>query len=166
MSEANPAHTADAGLTARQVIIQHTDTVNVYTIGAGDDGASASARDGREVVGISSDDRRHARAPSVRFQLREGAIPWPPPAGHRHTLGTRHALKCIVAATDCHRISRASHPGTFNPKKLKNSLSVPPQLILKASFTSPRLNGSTRPSCTSSRICRMILPARASILSH
>ena len=50
-SEANPAPTSDTNLTARQVIIQHADTVNVYTIGAGGDGASAlvSARDGSEV---------------------------------------------------------------------------------------------------------------------
>ena len=50
-SEANPAPASDTDLTARQVIIQHADTVNVYTIGAGGDGASAvaSARDGREV---------------------------------------------------------------------------------------------------------------------
>ena len=50
-SEANPAPTSDTDLTARQVIIQHADTVNVYTIGAGGDGASAlvSARDGSEV---------------------------------------------------------------------------------------------------------------------
>ena len=41
----------DGDLTARQVIIQHADTVNVYTIGAGDDGAGAvsSARNGVEV---------------------------------------------------------------------------------------------------------------------
>ena len=51
VSEANPALTPDADLTARQVIIQHADTVNVYTIGAGGDGVSsvASARDGTEV---------------------------------------------------------------------------------------------------------------------
>ena len=51
VSEAGPAHTPDEGLTARQVIIQHADTVNVYTIGAGGDGARALAvaRDGREV---------------------------------------------------------------------------------------------------------------------
>ena len=51
VSEANPAPTSETDLTARQVIIQHADTVNVYTIGAGGDGASApaSARDGREV---------------------------------------------------------------------------------------------------------------------
>ena len=50
-SEANPAPTSETDLTARQVIIQHADTVNVYTIGAAGDGASAlaSARDGREV---------------------------------------------------------------------------------------------------------------------
>ena len=50
-SEANPAPMPDTDLTARQVIIQHADTVNVYTIGAGGDGVSAvaSARDGREV---------------------------------------------------------------------------------------------------------------------
>ena len=47
--EANPALTRDADLTARQVIIQHADTVNVYTIGAGGDGANAAATDGREV---------------------------------------------------------------------------------------------------------------------
>ena len=49
--EASPAPTSDTDLTARQVIIQHADTVNVYTIGAGGDGASAvaSARDSREV---------------------------------------------------------------------------------------------------------------------
>ena len=43
-----PAPTPETDLTARQVIIQHTDTVNVYTIGAGDDGAGvvASARNG------------------------------------------------------------------------------------------------------------------------
>ena len=41
----------DGDLTARQVIIQHADTVNVYTVGAGSDGAGAvaSARNGREV---------------------------------------------------------------------------------------------------------------------
>ena len=51
MSEANPAPTSETDLTARQVIIHHADTVNVYTIGAGGDGVSAvaSARDGREV---------------------------------------------------------------------------------------------------------------------
>ena len=51
VSEANPAPTSETDLTARQVIIHHADTVNVYTIGAGGDGASApaSARDGREV---------------------------------------------------------------------------------------------------------------------
>ena len=51
VSEANPAPTSETDLTARQVIIQHADTVNVYTIGAGGDGASALAgtRDGREV---------------------------------------------------------------------------------------------------------------------
>ena len=50
-SEANPAPKSDIDLTARQVIIQHADTVNVYTIGAAGDGASApaSARDGMEV---------------------------------------------------------------------------------------------------------------------
>ena len=50
-SEANPAPMSDTDLTARQVIIQHADTVNVYTIGAAGDGASApaSARDGMEV---------------------------------------------------------------------------------------------------------------------
>ena len=50
-SEANPAPTSETDLTARQVIIQHADTVNVYTIGAAGDGASApaSARDGMEV---------------------------------------------------------------------------------------------------------------------
>ena len=50
-SEANPAPKSDTDLTARQVIIQHADTVNVYTIGAAGDGASApaSARDGMEV---------------------------------------------------------------------------------------------------------------------
>ena len=49
--EAGPASTPDTNLTARQVIIQHADTVNVYTVGAGGDGvnAVASARDGREV---------------------------------------------------------------------------------------------------------------------
>ena len=41
----------DGNLTARQVIIQHADTVNVYTVGAGADGAGAvaSARNGVEV---------------------------------------------------------------------------------------------------------------------
>ena len=50
-SETNPAPASDTDLTARQVIIQHADTVNVYTIGAVGDGASALAgtRDGREV---------------------------------------------------------------------------------------------------------------------
>ena len=50
-SEANPAPMSETDLTARQVIIQHADTVNVYTVGAGGDGvnAVASARDGREV---------------------------------------------------------------------------------------------------------------------
>ena len=50
-SEANPAPKSDTDLTARQVIIQHADMVNVYTIGAAGDGASApaSAKDGREV---------------------------------------------------------------------------------------------------------------------
>ena len=33
--EAGPASTPDTKLTARQVIIQHADTVNVYTVGAG-----------------------------------------------------------------------------------------------------------------------------------
>ena len=49
--EAGPASTPDTNLTARQVIIQHADTVNVYTVGAGGDGvySVASARDGREV---------------------------------------------------------------------------------------------------------------------
>ena len=46
VSAAHPAPTPDAGLTARQVVIQHADTVNVYTIGAA---ASDGARDGREV---------------------------------------------------------------------------------------------------------------------
>ena len=46
VSEPNPVHSPDAGLTARQVVIQHTDTVNVYTIGGA---ASDGARDGREV---------------------------------------------------------------------------------------------------------------------
>ena len=49
-SEANPAPTSETDLTARQVIIQHADTVNVYTVGAGGDGVHASARDGREVA--------------------------------------------------------------------------------------------------------------------
>ena len=50
-SEANPAPMSETDLTARQVIIQHADTVNVYTVGAGGDGvySVASARDGREV---------------------------------------------------------------------------------------------------------------------
>ena len=50
-SEANPAPTSETDLTARQVIIQHADTVNVYTVGAGGDGvySVAVARDGREV---------------------------------------------------------------------------------------------------------------------
>ena len=50
-SEANPVSMSDTDLTARQVIIQHADTVNVYTVGAGGDGvySVASARDGREV---------------------------------------------------------------------------------------------------------------------
>ena len=50
-SEANPAPTSETDLTARQVIIQHADNVNVYTVGAGGDGVNsvASARDGREV---------------------------------------------------------------------------------------------------------------------
>ena len=50
-SEANPAPTSETDLTARQVIIQHADNVNVYTVGAGGDGvySVASARDGREV---------------------------------------------------------------------------------------------------------------------
>ena len=49
--EAGPASTPDTNLTARQVIIQHADTVNVYTVGASGDGvnAVASARDGMEV---------------------------------------------------------------------------------------------------------------------
>ena len=49
--EANPAPTSETDLTARQVIIQHADTVNVYTVGAGGDGvySVASARDSREV---------------------------------------------------------------------------------------------------------------------
>ena len=49
--EANPVSMSDTDLTARQVIIQHADTVNVYTVGAGGDGVNsvASARDGREV---------------------------------------------------------------------------------------------------------------------
>ena len=50
-SEANPAPMSETDLTARQVIIQHADNVNVYTVGAGGDGvySVASARDGREV---------------------------------------------------------------------------------------------------------------------
>ena len=50
--EANPVSMSDTDLTARQVIIQHADTVNVYTVGAGGDGVNsvASARDGREVA--------------------------------------------------------------------------------------------------------------------
>ena len=49
--EAGPASTPDTNLTARQVIIQHADTVNVYTVGAGGDGvySVAVARDGMEV---------------------------------------------------------------------------------------------------------------------
>lgn len=41
----------DMDLTARQVIIQHVDTVNVYAVGAGDDGANVAAntRDGRQL---------------------------------------------------------------------------------------------------------------------
>ena len=51
LSEANPAPTPRGGTDGRQVIIQHADTVNVYTIGTGGDGAGdgASARNGREV---------------------------------------------------------------------------------------------------------------------
>ena len=40
---------SETDLTARQVIIQHADTVNVYTVGAGGDGVNAVAsRQGRQ----------------------------------------------------------------------------------------------------------------------
>ena len=44
--EAGPASTPDTDLTARQVIIQHADTVNVYTVGAGGDGVTPSPAPG------------------------------------------------------------------------------------------------------------------------
>ena len=85
-------------LTARQVIIQHADTVNVYTIGAGGDGVSAR----RQRQGWQGGGHEHALTDGCsarctvgyKSQQQEEASPWPPPVGQRHHRHTRHSVKC------------------------------------------------------------------------